>query len=51
MYVVLGIVSAGYLMIGQFYGFSVILGLSIAVALTSLLWRVEPTGKIPKAKG
>lgn len=51
MYAVLGLVSAGYLLVGQFYGFSVILGLSIAVALTSLFWRVEPTSRIPNAKG
>ncbi len=50
MYTVLGILSAGYLLIGQFYGFSVILALSIAVALSSLLWRVEPVSKIPKGK-
>ena len=51
MCVVLGVVSTGYLLIGQFYGFSVILGLSIAVALTSLFWRVEPQSKKPRAKG
>ena len=51
MCVVIGVVSAGYVLIGQFYGFSVILGLSIAVALTSLFWRVEPQIKEPRAKG
>lgn len=51
MCAVIGILSIGYIMIGQFYGFSLLLGLSVTIALSSLLWGVEPRKSVPKGKG
>lgn len=42
MCAIIGILSVGYITIGQFYGFSVLLGVSVAIALMSLFWRFEP---------
>lgn len=42
MCAVLGILSLGYIAIGQFYGFSLLLGLSTTAASASLLWGFEP---------
>ena len=50
MCAVIGILSIGYIMIGQFYGFSLLLGLSVTIALCSFLWGVEPQRSVPKGK-
>ncbi len=45
---VLVVLSAGYILIGQFYGFSILLSFSVIIALTSLFWQVEQSNnKIP----
>ena len=38
---VVAILSVGYVLIGQFYGFSLVLALSIGVSVASLFWKVE----------
>lgn len=42
MSLVLVILAAGYILVGQFFGFSIILGISVAISLASLLWRPKP---------
>lgn len=46
MCIVLIILSAGYILIGQFFGFSILLFLSVAIALASLFWQVEQSTKL-----
>ena len=45
------ILSMGYITIGQFYGFSLLLGVSVTVAVASLFWRFEPHKTVPEGKG
>jgi nitric oxide reductase large subunit len=45
------ILAVGYTTIGQFYGFSLLLGVSVTIAVASLFWRFEPQKKVPEGKG
>ena len=41
MTAVVVILAAGFMLVGQFFGFSIILGLSVSVSLVSLFWRTK----------
>ena len=45
MTLVVVILAAGYMLVGQFYGFSIVFVLSVTISLVSLFWQTKPFDK------
>jgi len=46
MVLIVVILAAGYMFVGQFFGFSIVLVVSVAISLVALLWQPRPLNSI-----